>query len=73
MPRYFFHVRDSGEFTDDDGTELAGLAEVRVQAVIAAGEAIKDLGERFWRTEEWHMRVTNEAGETVCQLSFREG
>ena len=73
MPRYFFHVRDSTEFIDDEGTELGGLGEVRAQAVVAAGEAIKDLGDKFWRSEEWHMWVTDETGETVCKLSFRGG
>ena len=73
MPRYFFHVRDSIEFIDHDGTELAGLGGVRAQAVVAAGEVIKDSGDNFWRSEEWHMWVTDETGETVCKLSFRGG
>ena len=73
MPRYFFHVRDSAEFIDDGGVELGGLDAVRAQAVIAAGEAIKDLGDKFWRSEEWHMWVTDETGETVCTLSVRGG
>ncbi len=32
MPRYFFHVHDGHEIRDEDGTELADLAEARAQA-----------------------------------------
>ena len=70
MPRYFFHVRDSVEMLDHDGVELPSLPEARAQAVVAAGEAIKDLGDKFWRSETWHMWVTDETGETVCTLNF---
>ena len=44
MPRYFFHLKDGHEHLDRDGVELSGLDEVRTQAVIASGEALKDLG-----------------------------
>jgi hypothetical protein len=43
MPRYFVHVRDSAEFVDDKGVELAGHDEARAIAVINAGEALRDL------------------------------
>jgi hypothetical protein len=55
---------------DTDGTELAGLSDAREQAVIAAGEAIRDLGGRFWAGEVWEMNVTDEQGTTVCALTF---
>jgi hypothetical protein len=48
MPRYFFHVRDGTSLIDNEGTELSDVAEAREQAVVAAGEAIRDLGARFW-------------------------
>ena len=71
MPRFYFHVRDGREFIDDEGLELPGLDEAREQAVISAGEAIRDLGKRFWNSgEEWHMEVSDEIGETVCSLTF---
>ncbi len=71
MPRYFFHVRDSAEFIDDEGVELSSLNEVRSQAVVAAGEALKDLGGKFWNGEDWRMWVTDETGTTVCTLRFK--
>ena len=70
MPRYYFHVRDSRDIPDNEGIELPGPKEARDQAVIACGEALKDLGREFWKSEEWTMTVTDEAGETVCTLNF---
>ena len=43
MPRYFFHVDDGRDIPDQEGVELAGPDEARAQAVIACGEALKDL------------------------------
>jgi hypothetical protein len=69
MALFFFHVSENGaEILDHDGVEFPSLQEARAQAVVAAGEAIKDLGETFWRTEAWHMSVTDESGATVCTL-----
>jgi hypothetical protein len=70
LPRFYFHVRDGSEFIDDEGQELPNLDEAREQAVIAAGEAIRDLGKRFWAGEEWRMDVTDESGAIVCSLTF---
>ncbi len=71
MPRYFFHVRDSAEFIDEEGVELPSLDEVRGQTVVAAGEALKDLGGKFWNGEDWRMWVTDETGATACTLRFK--
>ena len=70
MPRYFFHVHDSEEVLDQEGTDCAGPDEARVQAVVAAGEALKDSGSKFWNSGEWRMWVTDESGATVCALRF---
>ena len=70
MPRYYFHVKDSRESIDRDGVELPGIDEARTQAVIAAGEALKDLDGEFWKSAGWRMWVTDESGATVCELSF---
>ena len=70
MARYFFHVKDSAVSLDDDGVEFSSLSEARAQAVVAAGEAIRDLGGQFWPSEAWHMWVTDETGATVCTLDF---
>ena len=70
MPRYFFHIQDGQSLSDQDGVELPGIDEVRNQAVVAAGEALRDKGGKFWKGGEWFMRVVDENGETVCRLRF---
>jgi hypothetical protein len=70
MPRYFFHVMNGVEIVDDEGTELAGLAEARAEAIVTSGEMLKDLGGKFWSNGQWQIRVTDEAGDKVCALTF---
>ena len=70
MPRYFFHVHDGIESPDRDGVVLAGPNEARKQAVVACGEAVKDLGGAFWNHGEWRMQVVDQKGATVCVLNL---
>ena len=55
---------------DEDGVEFASPDEARAEAVVAAGEALKDTGRRFWGHPEWLMVVQDESGEVVCRLRF---
>ena len=71
MPRFFFHVRDSVELLDTEGVELANPEMARSAAIRAAGEALRDLGGKFWEAPEWRMWVTDESGATVCALTFK--
>ena len=68
MPRYYFHVHDGRDVPDDEGIALAGPEDARAQAVVAAGEALKDLGAMYWQHADWRMHVTDEQGATVCCL-----
>ncbi len=70
MPRYYFHVKDSRDSIDRDRVELPNLDDARMQAVIAAGEALKDLDGEFRKSAGWRMWVTDESGATVCALTF---
>lgn len=70
MPRYFFNVHDGADILDDEGVELAGADEARAQAVVSAGEMLKDHGPKFWNHGEWRMVVLDESGATVCALRF---
>jgi hypothetical protein len=70
MARYFFNFKDGRTHLDDEGLELSGLDEVRVQAVVASGEMLRDYAGKFWGGTEWRMWVTDEAGATVCALKF---
>ena len=70
MPRFFFHVHDDVETIDREGTELPGITEARNEAIVTAGEMLRDLDGRFWNSREWRIWVTDEAGQTVCALRF---
>ena len=70
MARYYFHYRDGVERMDHEGVDLAGITEARALAVSSSGEAIRDLGGKFWDHPEWLAWVTDESGATVCSLRF---
>lgn len=63
-------MKDSRDSIDHDGVELFSLDEARTQAVVASGEALKDLSGLFWKSGAWRMWVTDESGATVCTLTF---
>jgi hypothetical protein len=70
MPRYFFHIQDSEEFTDTVGTDLADVSLVRRTATRTAAEMLRD-DDRLWDGGLWLMRVTDEAGTIILTLEFR--
>ena len=56
LPRYFFNVEGNPFYPEDDeGVVLPGMKEARSQAVIAAGELLKDADGEFWDKPEWRM------------------
>jgi hypothetical protein len=71
MPRFFFNVQDGGvDLLDEEGWDFSGPEEARAQAIITAGETLRDKGRKFWPGTEWSMQVTDEAGDIVCNLNF---
>jgi hypothetical protein len=70
MPRYHFHVADGRDYPDLQGTVLSDLAEVRIEAVRFAGQLLNDEAAQFWEGEDWSMRVTDNAGDTLFTLTF---
>jgi hypothetical protein len=42
MPRYFFKVHDGTGLRDDRGTELADRDAAHAEAIVAAGEMLKE-------------------------------
>ena len=70
MPRYFFHIIDGKDIPDHDGTELAGIAEARTQAIASAGAMIAEQGDTVWNGSPWMMNVIDEAGTPVFTLRF---
>jgi hypothetical protein len=70
MPRYYFNVADGHDIVDTDGTELADAREARAQAIITAGEILRDEGTNYWHGTEWTMRVTDDQDDPVFTLRF---
>ena len=73
MPRYFFHCMDGRADLDGEGSVFADDNAARVQAIVLAGETLRD--------EPWHLdgghalrvEVTNVRGEllfTVVTVSI---
>ncbi len=70
MPRYFFHVVN-GEFLPDPvGVECATADDVKAQAVISAGEMLKDHGLKIWNTQRFYMFVADDQNNTRLKLAF---
>jgi hypothetical protein len=42
MPRYFFDIDNREHYVDEEGTELAGTDDARIQAVIFAGDYLRE-------------------------------
>ncbi len=42
MPRYFFDIANHRQEVDEDGTDLPGVDDARLQAVIFAGDYLRD-------------------------------
>jgi len=70
MPRYFFHTFNGSAHLDTEGTELPGLEEARQEAVKTVGEIIQGNGVDSWTGSDWHMEVTDAAGQALFRLRF---
>lgn len=71
MSLYFFNVHDGRDITDDVGSELPDLAAVRREALLTAGELLKEGGAAdLWAGEEWMMVVNDDTGAEVLTLRF---
>jgi hypothetical protein len=70
MPRYFFHVMDGRASIDREGTELAGLAEARAEAVRTAGEILRPDSAGVWSGHPWQMTIADDTGKTKFTLRF---
>ena len=70
MTRYFFHIEDGIAAQDDEGVELATLAEAKCEAVKFAGRSICDDAGRFWDSGEWKLTATDASGMTLFSLTF---
>jgi hypothetical protein len=58
---------------DEDGIEVPDADEACAQAVVAAGEALRDKGRTFWNSGDWLMEIIDETGAPICALRFSAG
>jgi hypothetical protein len=70
MPLYFFQLEDGASPRDRDGTQLPDMDAARRHAARQFGALLAAEPERFWRSEEWTMVVSDAAGLTLFSLSF---
>jgi hypothetical protein len=75
MPRYFFNITDGETVIDEHGYEMENLAAARHEAMVSAGEMLRDY-RPSWTGAVWEMWVTDrpgDAGATLLSLKFSAG
>ena len=70
IPQYFFHIYNGSAHPDTEGTDLPGPEEARWEAVQTAGEIIQSDGVKSLKDSDWHMEVTDAAGNALFRLRF---
>ena len=58
--RFFFNQLDGAFKPDDQGIELATIAEARLEAVRYAGEVMRDHPTIVWAGEDFRIQVTDD-------------
>ena len=73
MPRYFFHVRDSlGYAEDDEGLELPGMAEARDAAVSGARSLLSAEVTAGALDLRGRIEVADEAGSLIETIRYED-
>lgn len=70
MPAYYFNIHDGAALPDAEGHELPDLDAAKRVAIRLSGDVIREIGENFWRGEEWKMEVTDHTGAILFTLHF---
>jgi hypothetical protein len=72
MPRYFFTVLDGKKLeVENEGLDLPDRDAAWVEATVACGELLRNLGGRLKPGDHWSMRVKDESGTDIYLLDFR--
>ncbi len=69
MPRYFFDIDNHTHDADDEGTNLADDDEARVQAVIFAGDYLRDHPEIIWDGSRFSVAVRDENDAVLLTIA----
>ena len=70
MPIYHFNVHDGQDYPDKTGSECAGLAEARIEAVKRISLILQESAPSFWSGAPWHMAVADSTGLTRFTIMF---
>jgi hypothetical protein len=64
MPRFFIHTNHPAEqsLQDDEGMEFSSIHEAKSQAVVYAGQLLRDVAEHFWDTADFELTVADDNG-----------
>ena len=68
MPRYFFHLKDHGSYSDDIGSELPNDAAARREAVVFLGGVLRDEPDMLWDGRDLQVHVISEDDRLVCTV-----
>lgn len=72
MPRFFFHIRDGESVEDPDGMFLPDARTARLEAVRSARDIMAEDVRRGRLTLASSIEVTDENGEPILAVPFRE-
>jgi hypothetical protein len=50
--------------------EMPDVYTAQAQAIVLAGEVLRDMGARFWNGTEWRMEVTDAKSHVLFILRF---
>lgn len=70
MPQYFFNLENHEHIPDEDGIELAGAEEARIQAVIFAGEYLRHNPSLIWDGRKFCVIVEDEMGDEILRIAI---
>ena len=68
MPRFHFHTEDGAAYSDEEGIELAGMSDARLQAVRMLGEMLRERPDKFWEDGGLVLTVTDDRGLVLFVL-----
>ena len=72
MPRFFFHLRDGESAEDPDGMYLPDVRTARLEAIRSARDIMAEHVRRGKLDLSFSIEVTDEHGEPILAVPFRE-
>lgn len=68
MPRYRFVIHREADPVETDLIEFRDLKTARDEAILTAGQMLKDLDGAFWENSSWQLDITDERGLTLSSI-----